>query len=137
MTDKWKEPDGFSQLLGVPYKPHGRDIRGMDCLGGVIAYFGLTRRSFPDYGQGLVLSDPDSINGVVCEHRNKAVRLLKPEPEALLLFNQGGIFANDHLGVYLTGDWFFHVMEGCGGIKSNIRSRTFSSQLEGYYRWIW
>ena len=41
-----------------------------------------------------------------------------------------------HLGVYLGGQRFIHILQKRGVLVSRIDDRVFSGKIRGYYRWI-
>lgn len=85
----------LDDLIGIPYKLHGRDLNGLDCYGLVIEVekrFGhnlkdLYTEAYSSCIEGLVKCD-------------------KPDTSDIILFFKNGRCC--HIGVYLEKDDFIH-----------------------------
>ena len=107
-------------LLGVPFVPHGRSpVPGFDCIG-------LTLYLRPDL-RFLDRDDYDiagSQNLLAEAILRLAPREGEPHPGDILVFSFRGM-GPDHVGVYLGGGRFIHVLYG---------RKVTSPRLVGVYR---
>lgn len=121
----------IEDLLGVPYKLHGRDIRGYDCYGLVIEV--LSRFGFP-------LSDlhsytKETLTECFKKETSKVIKVcklkkvLEPEESDILLFVDKGI--GTHVGVYLEKNKFIH----CDSLGVRITNLNNYHKTWEAYRW--
>jgi probable lipoprotein NlpC len=117
-------------LIGIPYKDHGRDHSGMDCYGLVIEVLKRIGIMVPD------VFDPDTSN----ETNGKIVKILEEgipnikvdKPEMgdvveILVYDQPS-----HVGVCLGDGTFIHALKRIG-VAIEPLSR-YRHRIRGYYR---
>lgn len=116
----------IDDLLGIPFKIHGRDKNGFDCYGLVIEVskrFGHQMVDmFYEYEKtNNVKKLDDNTHNIIWG--NHLVKTDVPETSDILLFfdNKG---RTTHIGVYLSDDNFIH----CDGNGVHV------SKLSSYYR---
>jgi cell wall-associated NlpC family hydrolase len=117
-------------LIGIPYKPHGRDKNGMDCYGIVIE---VLRR------KGITVADvfyPDTAletNKYVLQILVNSIpntRLEIPEEGAvveILVYGQPS-----HVGVCLGDGTFIHALKRIGVVIEPLS--RYQHKIKGYYR---
>jgi len=117
-------------LVGIPYKPHGRDSSGMDCYGVVMELMRRQGKNIPDF----FYSDTKNATNISTLQSIEAyipnTKLDKPEEGAvveLLVFGQPS-----HVGVCLGDGTFIHAMEKIGVIIEPLY--RYRSKIKGYYR---
>lgn len=94
-----------NDLLGVPYKDHGRDLAGMDCYGLAIE---VSRR----YGNKLNDVFYEDNAAELCDIHAPTLnikKIEKPEPGALLEMRIGNTL---HIGVCINDREFIHMTRG-------------------------
>lgn len=98
-------------LIGVPYKLHGRDLNGLDC-------YGLTQLAVKIL-TGITMPDIDTFE-------TKYIKLEKAEKNAIIVFDKGA-----HCGVYLGYGEFIH----CDKNGVNIAQlNNWQCRVSGYYK---
>jgi cell wall-associated NlpC family hydrolase len=117
-------------LVGIPYKAHGRDASGMDCYGLVIEVLRRQGKNVPD------VFYPDTDNETnkkilrVLEEGIPNVELQKPEEGAvveILVFGQPS-----HVGVCLGDGTFIHALKKIGVVIEPLY--RYRNKIRGYYR---
>lgn len=116
----------IDDLLGTPFKIHGRDKLGYDCYGLVIEVLNRYGFSLIDLYESytkenyLDLMAKDAYTVVV---KSKLTKIEQPtESDILLFFDEQG--RTTHVGVYLGKDKFIH----CDGRGVNV------TKLSNYFR---
>ena len=89
-------------LVGTPFRLHGRDTRGVDCVG--LVALAWTRSGEVPTGYALRTCDPATIEAPLRGMRFRRRRKLKPGD--ILILNAGP--AQLHLGIW-TGDGLVHA----------------------------
>lgn len=114
-------------LIGVPYKEHGRDLSGLDCYGLVIlAMKILTDIDLPDvlYQKTDVRSNKETFNSLIS--KVKYIKLEKALKYCIIVFDRG-----THCGVYLGHGEFIH----CNKNGVNIAQlNSWQCRVSGYYK---
>ncbi|MDR1250149.1 MAG: C40 family peptidase [Treponema sp.] len=119
-----------NDLIGVPFKQHGRDKSGMDCLG--LAIEVLKR-------EGIKLDDvfyddlEEATKKRLMESMEASVpsaRLESPEKNCVIEFNILG--QPSHIGVYLGCGEFIHASEQFGVVIDKLY--RWKHKVRGYYR---
>jgi probable lipoprotein NlpC len=110
-------------LVGIPYKEHGRDSTGMDCYGLVIEAIRRMGKTVPDAfctGKGIKTKTASIPN----------TKLDKPEEGAVVEMLVMG--RPSHIGVCLGDGTFIHAIEKIG-VAIEPLSR-YRHKIKGYYR---
>lgn len=117
----------IDDLLGIPYKIHGRDRKGYDCYGLVIEVEKRFGRDLVDfYTEYNKAGNYSSIKELI--KGSKLIKTFNPVMGDLLLFSDSkGRTA--HIGVYLQNDDFIHC--DCYGVRIS-ELRTYFRNCEAY-----
>ena len=119
------------QVIGLPFRPHGRDSRGLDCWGLVCrAYRDLLGRELDDYGGEYdTLKDVERLKGIFARECGTAwSRVERPAPlDVAVIYRRGRAI---HAGLYLGEGRLLHVEHG---IDTSVQPCT-DFRIEGYYR---
>lgn len=120
--------------LSTPYRLHGADTSGWDCLGLVKvlreALFGLST----PYGVGFYSrADADDLGrrATLFEDGARAWSPCEAKPGAVALFNRLGRPA--HVGLMLTKRQFMHAADTASGTVITDMSGPWAGRLVGYF----
>lgn len=120
-----------SDLIGVKYKPHGRDKNGYDCYGLVMEVEKRFGYNLPDFSY----TETDGKIDAEAETALKGgdmMRIGSPVPGAIILLqNVQGM--KTHIGVYLGDGMFIH-----SHIKRNVcvdSVESYRHSIAGVYIW--
>lgn len=71
------------------------------------------------------------------EQSGKWERLEKPEPGCVVVLGLDPLQPDvaQHLGVYVGGGDFIHILKKQGVVRTSIKHRYFSNKILGYWRW--
>jgi len=124
--------DIVEKYIGVPFKEHGRDIKGVDCFGLILLIYKELGYKIDDYQY-----KPDWFKGdynLFLENYHKyAERIEKPEPGDAILLSKNSE-SPTHIGVYLGNGKFIHCLKKYGVIISRLNQEPFKSRTEGFFR---
>ncbi len=125
-------------FIGIPWKAHGRTMRGVDCYGLVCLFTeSVTGVRLPDFDY-----DADTVRAreVVASHiifAGKFREIQDYKPLDIALLNYFGCAS--HVGVYLGNNMLLHSSSRTGTIISALTDieglRTMKDRIEGWYRW--
>lgn len=116
-------------LIGIPYKVHGRDRNGMDCYGLAIEVLKRCGYTLPDVFY-------DDIEKNTCEKIriiNKGLPLIKmqnPEENCIILMNSKGY--ENHIAIYLGEGMMIHSTRLAGVVVEQISK--YQKLVTGYYK---
>jgi len=117
-------------LIGIPYKPHGRDNTGMDCYGIVIEVLRRKGIIVPDvFYQDTIIETNKKVLKVL-ENIIPNTKLDKPEEGAIVEFLIMG--HPSHVGVCLGDGTFIHALIKIGVVIEPLS--RYRNKLKGYYR---
>ena len=114
-------------LIGVPYKPHGRDKNGMDCYGVDIEIYRRKGIELPD----VDYDKPEEYENVfeqVC-HKVRYIKVEQPNELSIIMIRLKG--EPRHTGVYLGDGLFIHATRNMGVIVEPLH--RWKNRVEGYY----
>lgn len=120
----------LGDLLGVPYKIHGRDKNGYDCYGLAIEVLRRYGYELKDYLYSEANSDTKNevyslaINGI--EH----TELKNPEIGCIVLLEVRG--QPFHVGVYIGSGKIIHASIDRGVVIENLV--RWENRIKGYYK---
>jgi len=117
-------------LVGIPYKDHGRDASGMDCYGLVIEVLRRAGVSVPDVFYADASVETKAAVKRALESGIPNTKLEKPEELAVVEILVMGL--PSHIGVCLGDGTFIHSLRKVGVViepLSRYRHRT-----RGFYR---
>lgn len=123
------------ELIGIPYKNHGRDLAGLDCWGLVmVASRELYGVEVPDYN-----GYADSCNGTQVAplfDARKDWQFFKTTEANIgdvIVVRLAGYPV--HAGIYTGDDFMLHTLHGCNSCLVRISSHSWRQRIEGAYRW--
>lgn len=91
-----------NQYVGIPYKPGGRDMNGLDCWGLVLLFFREQLAiTLPDWEKSLNDIKQMTTGRDDLLKQGQAVELIKPKNYAIVLQSRGPMAM--HAGVYHQG----------------------------------
>jgi cell wall-associated NlpC family hydrolase len=117
-------------LVGIPYKAHGRDSSGMDCYGVIIEVLRRKGINVPDVFYPDTNNDTNKKVMEILENGIPNTRLEKPEEYAvveILVFGQPS-----HAGVCLGDGTFIHALKNFGVVIEPLS--RYRHRIKGYYR---
>jgi probable lipoprotein NlpC len=117
-------------LIGIPYKDHGRDISGMDCYGVVIEVLRRKGISVPDV---FYPDTKNETNKKILEVLEKGIpntELHKPEEGAVVEILVMG--QPSHVGVCLGDGTFIHSLKKIGVVIEPLY--RYRHKIKGFYR---
>ena len=120
-----------SDLIGIPYKEHGRSKEGFDCYGLVMEVEKRIGVYLPDFDYET--HTDELTDGIVedIKKSGKAKRIPQLVDGALVLFkNSQGL--NAHIGVYVGEGQICHCNRRGVHVDS---SRVMADDMEGIYIW--
>ena len=133
-------PDWTSALIGIPFVPHGRDEKGVDC-------WGLLRLAM-QRGRGILLSeargeyknpcDPTEIKPYVERLRRQDERWREvaegaEEPGDAVLLRLRGVPM--HVGLVVAPGWMLHINRGVRSHLARYRSPEWARRVVAFYRY--
>lgn len=120
----------FSDLLGIPYKIHGRDKNGFDCYGYLIEFERRLGHEMYDLYREYNENNEKDLNNNIYNivYANKLVKTESPKfGDILLFYDRKGRVC--HIGAYLKKDDFTH----CDIYGSRVsKLSTFNKKAEAY-----
>lgn len=120
----------IGKYIGIPYIPHGRDLKGLDCYGLAILIY---------REKGIELPDPCypnteiSTNKRIMESLESTIpneKLDKPEPYCFIEFYVLG--EPSHIGIYLGSGEFIHSSRSTGVVVDKLY--RWEKRVKGYYK---
>lgn len=117
-------------LVGVPYKDHGRDYTGMDCYGLVIEVLRRGGINLPDAFYADTSIDTNKSVLEILEKGIPNTEIERPEEWAvveILVLGQPS-----HVGVCLGDGTFIHALKNIGTVVEPLS--RYRHKIKGYYR---
>jgi cell wall-associated NlpC family hydrolase len=117
-------------LVGIPYKPHGRDKNGMDCYGIVIEVLRRKGISIADvfYADTAIETSKSVLK--ILENAIPCTKLEMPEEGAVVEILVCG--QPSHAGVCLGDGTFIHALKKIGVVIEPLS--RYWHKIKGYYR---
>ena len=126
-------------LIGIPFKDKGRDIKGCDCMGLAVMAHEEFGKNIPDF---LVDSDnSEDINSKFLEqlYSNCWTELKKPEVPCIVVFgfNQHDPKMITHVGTYIGEDKVLHIVDGKNNLSHIIKMDHpfYKNKILGFYKY--
>jgi cell wall-associated NlpC family hydrolase len=119
----------IAELVGTPYKTHGRDLSGLDCYGAaILAEKILVGKTLPD----AIYSESDRRDMILRDMETSIpnIKLNRPEKGAIVEITVFG--QPSHVGVCLGDGSFIHAMKKTGVVIEPLA--RYSKRIKGYYR---
>lgn len=125
----------ISNLIGIPYKSHGREYEGSDCWGILYLFYkDIFKIEIPKYDIGYKNADDfDSVSGKINSHLNEWKEVKSPVFGDVVLFNIAG--KTVHAGVYLNESEFIHSLSGHNSAIDRLDSFAWRKRIAAFYRW--
>ena len=127
----------LAQLIGIPYKDHGRDLTGVDCYGMVKLYYALAHKTvLPEYKFHYASSaDQGECQSAIKVGQGDGnwVPDVVIEPGNILLFNIAGKMC--HCGVAIGAEYFLHCLPGRNSCIESLAAISWANRLAGVYKW--
>ncbi len=121
----------LKELIGVPYKPMGRDLSGIDCYGLCLYIYRRMGITLPDYIQ---YDDTEiETNNLIMREMEATIpneKLEKPEVGCIIEFNIFGV--PSHIGVYIGNGEFIHASKTHGVCIDKLYN--WNKRVKGFYR---
>lgn len=118
-------------LVGVPYKVHGRGMDGMDCYGVVIEFMRRAGIDFPDVFYEAAGKDAGSSVREAVLDGFPVEKIGFPEYGCLVEIE---LHAGPHVGVCLDGGSFIHATRDKGVCVQNLA--RYGKSVRGFWRVI-
>jgi len=118
----------IGRYIGIPYKPHGRDMNGMDCYGLAISIFKERGINLPDPCYNDTATNKKIMESLEASIPN--LQIDKPEPFCIIEFNVLG--EPSHIGIYLGSGEFIHSSRPIGVVIDKLY--RWEKRIKGYYR---
>lgn len=125
----------ISDLIGIPYKSHGREKEGSDCWGILYLFYKtILNIEIPRYEIGYKDADDfESVSYKINSHLNEWKEVKSPVFGDVVLFNIAG--KTVHAGVYLNESEFLHSLSGHNSAIDRLDSFAWRKRISAYYRW--
>lgn len=123
----------YNKYIGIPFKEHGRDIRGADCFGLLkMLYLEFYNVVLPDWKvQSYHVTD---INYEVKKGLSaKFDRIDEPEIGDVGIFVFAGL--PTHIGMYIGSGKIIHVLENETAVIESVTTGRLKGRLYGWYRY--
>jgi len=126
----------LTKYIGIPYKPKGRSMMGVDCMGLVYLFYrDALGMEIPSYAVDYSSSeDRVSVAGAIMDNLPNWRKVSKPMFGDLLVFNILGLPV--HVGVYLGNGDFLHGFMRTQSCIERLDSITWDRRLNGVFRWV-
>lgn len=121
----------FNDLIGIPFKVHGRDLNGLDCYGLVKLIEERKGNIIPEYAY----SDTEKtfVHKLINDNMPIVTELEKPEPLCTVTFSIRQPWIH-HIGIVLYNtNYFIHAMRKRYVVIERLD--TWKNKIRGYYTW--
>ena len=129
-----------SDLIGIPFKPGGKDHAGIDCYHLAQEVFKRYQIYIPDYITACSIVyhsglESDEIDKAIAVGRKDWTRIEKPQEPCLVVIqsDRDNPLLSSHVGVYLGEDKFIHVMIKRNVCIEKLSSPLWKNKIEGFY----
>jgi cell wall-associated NlpC family hydrolase len=119
-----------NDLIGVPYKEHGRGKDGMDCYGLCVEVMRRGGFTLPDIWYGDTERETNKKMAETLAASIPNVKIEKPEIGCVIEFNILG--DPSHVGVYLGEGCFIHASKTHGVCIDKLY--RWRARVNGFYR---
>ena len=130
----------YDDLIGVPFKNHGRDVKtGLDCYGLVMEVYRRFGIELPEFDADY--DDVEKISCIIDGERSKETVWKKCDKENLpvpcVLAIRFGVPKGviNHTGCYIGDGKFIHIRENIGVCVDRISSPAWRRVIEGCYEY--
>lgn len=128
-----RQPD-FNKYIGIPYKPAGRDVTGIDCWGLVRLVqkeqFGIELPSFDTEYDG---NDEARLEELIKQYKEGWEQIDKPEAGSVVLFSVLGY--ESHIGIAVDSESFLHVRENMDSVIEPFSTSRWNKRIVGHFKY--
>lgn len=128
-----RQPD-FNKYIGIPYKPAGRDVTGIDCYGLVRLVqkeqFGIELPSFDTEYDG---NDEARLEELIKQYKEGWEQIDKPEAGSVVLFSVLGY--ESHIGIAVDSESFLHVRENMDSVIEPFSTSRWNKRIVGHFKY--
>jgi peptidoglycan endopeptidase LytF len=117
-------------LIGKPFKIHGRGEGGFDCYGCAIEVLKREHIMLPDVFYDNIRQDNCNSLMRILENSIPHEKLGEPEKNCIIELTVCGI--PSHIGVYLGNGEFVHCLQNAGIVVDKLHK--WKNRVKGYYR---
>jgi len=125
-------------MLGVPFKPKGRDVLGVDCWAvPVLAYRDILGIELPSFVDDYV--DPGDteasrrvINDLVLMEKQRWEKVSRPKAMDVVVFRFGD--TQTHIGMMVDEKCFIHCERKINTVIERVGCAKWKKRVEGFYR---
>ena len=130
----------YDDLIGVPFKNHGRDVKtGLDCYGLVMEVYKRFGVSLPEFDAEY--DDVEKISQIINKEKSDTSSWKKCDkgnlPVPCILAIRFGVPKGvvNHTGCYIGDGKFIHIRENIGVCVDRISSPAWNRVIEGCYEY--
>jgi len=127
----------YSDLIGIPFKDGGRDVKGLDCYGLVMEIYRRNGIKLPEYYAPAF--DDAGVSAQIEEARTLPIwqkaEGSNPPLLAVMAIKFNSPLCN-HTGVYIGNGFFIHTRERIGVNIDRINSPAWRRRIEGFYVYL-
>ena len=119
------------QYIGIPFKPHGRDLNGWDCYGLIYYIYGKDLGiSLFSYVNDYATVNDKHIPDLIKQEKARWHEVVKPQKYDVVLLGKRG----RHVGLMLNDSEFLHVLVGISTCVEGTKSAVWKNRIQGYCR---
>ena len=123
----------IQELIGIPFKIHGRDLKGLDCYGLVKLIEKKRGNIIPEYAYSGI--EKTFVDYMINDNMSLVTEIENPEPFCTVTFSIRQPFVH-HIGIVLSNtNYFIHVMQKRHVVIERLDSDTWKNKIRGYYTW--
>lgn len=120
----------------IPFLPHGRTRRGLDCWGVVwLADQECLKRGIPSHSEDYQADDLlnlDTLNDLFKRSKKGWLEVNKPLPGDVILLRMAG--RPVHVGLVLGQNKMLHIEKGINLCVENYGNTLWRNRIAGFYR---
>lgn len=121
----------YREVVGVPFKKHGRDLSGFDCLGLCLYLSGkLDGKKLPDVPYADLKINEDKVFVCEAERLYGKQKLEKPEEGCWIEFEET---RGTHIGYYIGQGMFIHASSKSNKVVIESLAKK-KNKVKGFYR---
>lgn len=117
-------------LIGIPYKVHGRDKDGMDCYGVAIEVMKRIGKTLPDVFYAETSVAENAKTALLVKNGLPLRKIEYPSEGCLIDIALTGN-ATSHVGVYVGDGMFIHATKDVGVCLQKLSK--YKNRIKGYY----
>lgn len=119
----------YEDLIGIPFKEHGRDKKGFDCYGIAIEIYKRNGKILHDVFYETITEESISKNAFLSNEVTEK-HLNNISEDDIILINVNG--NPNHIGVYIGEGLFIHSTKNFGVIIEPLK--RYKKRIKGVYK---